>query len=54
MMVPRHQWTHREVERLCEYVASDMYTFDEIAILMERSRDSVWSQWRRVVKAMGE
>lgn len=53
-MVNRHAWTSREVEQLCEYVATDLYTFEEIAVLMERSRDSVSSQWRRVVKAMGE
>lgn len=52
-MVVRHKWTEVETARLCDYVATDLYTFEEIAWLMERSRDSVTSQWRRIVKAMG-
>lgn len=51
-MLIRNAWSDRETQRLCEYMAADIYSLDEIAWLMDRTYDDVWFQWRRITGVM--
>lgn len=49
-IIVKQLWSNREIELLCDFMASDNYTMEEIAWLMNRTYYDVSIQWRMIVE----
>lgn len=50
MKIKSNPWSQADIDRLCDLIAEDCHTFQHIADLMGRTRDSVTAQWGRIRK----